>query len=110
MPQPPAQPVLLPTLYPEREDDNTPPPPSPPSEVGQGGCRRLPISESWYTHPCPPPTAKEATETGTMGVSGLPDYNELLDLVQGGAGSQEVVAEQQREIIRYLGGLNNWLE
>ncbi|QRW12091.1 proteophosphoglycan 5 [Ceratobasidium sp. AG-Ba] len=48
--------------------------------------------------------------TGVTGVSGLPDYNELLDLVRGGAGSQEVVAEQQREIIRYLGGLNNWLE
>ncbi|KAG9073932.1 hypothetical protein FRC06_011062, partial [Ceratobasidium sp. 370] len=130
MPQPPAEPVLPPTLYPEHEDDATPRPPSPLSELGQGGRCRSPISESWYTHPPPPPTAEEATEVewrpelgttivplshaigsqpplhphpdqlvpieqvlGDMrpvrpqlasatAVSGLPDYNELLDLVQ----------------------------
>ncbi|KAG8707263.1 hypothetical protein FRC08_000616 [Ceratobasidium sp. 394] len=145
-----------PTFYPEREDDATHRPLSPPSDLGQVGRRRSPVSESWYTCPRPPPTAEEATEvewrpepgttivppshvigsqlpplrphpdqivpieqvlgsvqpqpTGATGVSGLPDYNELLDLVRGGAGSQEVLAEQQREIIRYLGGLNTWLE
>jgi hypothetical protein len=30
--------------------------------------------------------------------------------MQGNATSQDVVADQQREIIRYLGGLNTWLE
>ncbi|KAG9077168.1 hypothetical protein FS749_010972 [Ceratobasidium sp. UAMH 11750] len=118
-PSPSVQPEVLPDVRPL----------SPPSDLGQVGRRRSPVSESWYTRPRPPPAAEEATEvewrpepgttivplshvigTGATGVSGLLDYNELLDLVRGGAGSQEVVAEQQREIIRYLGGLNTWLE
>ncbi|KAG9095705.1 hypothetical protein FS749_009959 [Ceratobasidium sp. UAMH 11750] len=62
MPQPPAEPVLPPTFYPEREDDATPRPLSPPSDLGQAGRRCSPVSESWYTRPRPPPTAEEATE------------------------------------------------
>ncbi|KAG8727711.1 hypothetical protein FRC12_022297, partial [Ceratobasidium sp. 428] len=68
MPQPPAEPVLPPTLYPEREEDDATPrpslgsPPSAPSDLGQGPRRRSPVSESWYTRPRPPPTADERTE------------------------------------------------
>ncbi|QRV84872.1 proteophosphoglycan 5 [Ceratobasidium sp. AG-Ba] len=143
MPQPPAEPVLPPTLYPEREeDDTTPRPPSPPSDLGQSAHRALPYlnpgivpallqlptrwdggqSQAQRLFPLRTSSAPSLrfapwrsdrphrASTGSTGASGLPDYGELLDLVRGGAGSQEVVAEQQREIIRYLGGLNTWLE
>jgi hypothetical protein len=37
-------------------------------------------------------------------------YDRLFNFVQGNSNSQDVVADQQHEIIRYLGGLNTWLE
>ncbi|CAE7134405.1 unnamed protein product, partial [Rhizoctonia solani] len=60
----------------------------------------VPIEEVLGRPPTQPPTGPE----------GLPDYDELLDMVRGNSSSQDVVADQQREIIRYLGGLNQWLE
>ncbi|KAG8699028.1 hypothetical protein FRC08_005544, partial [Ceratobasidium sp. 394] len=48
--------------------------------------------------------------TGAPRVLGLAEYNELLGLIQEGARSLEVMAEQQQEVIRSLDGINARLE
>ncbi|CAE6381584.1 unnamed protein product [Rhizoctonia solani] len=68
-----------------------------PSDLGEAPSCRPTISDSWYMCSNPAPTKARP--------EGLPDYDELLYMVQGNSSSQDVVANQQQEIIQYLGGI-----